>query len=219
MILTTIGGNPDLDPETADTVTAGIVVRPGFESPWVRDLQFTIDWYRIEIDDVVTFVDAGTAVLNCFDPTYNPAYAADNYWCTLFGRDPDTGEIVDAFETYRNLATQTTSGVDFQLDWSLPVGPGELGVGWYVGWLDEFELQTTSERACGAVRRNDRRLCRLVSRMEVAHESALRVARSRVRPGLALRRLDGRQLPLLQDDRRDDSAQGLLRPRRQLHDR
>ncbi len=53
-ILTTIGGNPDLDPETADTVTAGIVVRPGFESPWVRDLQFTIDWYRIEIDDVVT---------------------------------------------------------------------------------------------------------------------------------------------------------------------
>ena len=54
-ILTTIGGNPDLDPETADTVTAGIVVRPGFESPWMRDLQFTIDWYRIEIDDVVTY--------------------------------------------------------------------------------------------------------------------------------------------------------------------
>ncbi len=37
-----------------------------------------------------------------------------------------------------------TSGVDLQLDWRLPVGPGELGVGWYVGWLDEFELQTTS---------------------------------------------------------------------------
>ena len=68
-ILTTIGGNPDLDPETADTVTAGIVVRPGFESPWVRDLQFTIDWYRIEIDDVVTQLNADTAVLNCFDPS------------------------------------------------------------------------------------------------------------------------------------------------------
>ena len=38
-----------------------------------------------------------------------------------------------------------TSGVDFQLDWRLPVGPGELGVGWYVGWVDEFEVQTTSE--------------------------------------------------------------------------
>ncbi len=143
-ILTTVVGNPDLEPETADTVTAGIVVRPGFESPWVRDLQFTIDWYRIEIDDVVTFVDAGTAVLNCFDPVYNPAYAADNYWCTLFGRDSATGEVVGAVDTLYNLATQTTSGVDFQVDWSLPVGPGTLGVGWYVGWLDRFELQTTS---------------------------------------------------------------------------
>ena len=143
-IVTTISGNPDLGPETADTVTAGFVVRPGFESPWVADLQFTIDWYRIDIDEVVTYVDAGTAVLNCFDPVYNPAYAVDNYWCTLFGRDPGTGEIVDAVDTYLNLATQSTSGIDFQLDWSLPVGPGVLGVGWYVGWLDTFELQTTS---------------------------------------------------------------------------
>ena len=141
---TTIGGNAELGPETADTVTAGIVVRPRFESTWMHDLQFTIDWYRIEIDDVVTFVDAPTAVLNCFDRVYNPSYAADNYWCTLFGRDPGSGEIVDMLETFRNFATQTTSGIDFQLDWSLPVGPGELAIGWYVGWLDKFELQTTS---------------------------------------------------------------------------
>ncbi len=131
---TTIGGNAELGPETADTVTAGIVVRPRFESTWMHDLQFTIDWYRIEIDDVVTFVDAPTAVLNCFDRVYNPSYAADNYWCTLFGRDPGSGEIVDMLETFRNFATQTTSGIDFQLDWSLPVGPGELAIGWYVGW-------------------------------------------------------------------------------------
>jgi len=143
-IVTTVGGNPDLGPETADTVTAGIVVHPAFVSAWIRDLQFTIDWYRIEIDDVVTFVDAATAVRNCYDPIYNPAFAADNYWCTLFGRDPGTGEIVDALETNRNLATQTTSGIDFQLDWGLPVGPGALAIGWYVGWLDEFSLQTTN---------------------------------------------------------------------------
>ena len=143
-ILTTIGGNPELGPETADTVTAGIVVRPGFEAPWVRNLQFTIDWYTIEIDDVVTRVDAANAVLNCFDPTYNPAYVADNYWCTLFGRDSATGEVIGAIDTFYNLATSMTSGVDFQLDWHLPVGPGELGVGWYVGWLDKFELQATS---------------------------------------------------------------------------
>ena len=144
-ILTTFAGNPDLEPETADTVTVGIIVRPGLEAPWVRDLQFTIDWYRIELDNVVTYVDTATSVLNCFDPVYNPGYAADNYWCTLFARDSATGEVVGAVDTFYNLATSMTSGVDFQLDWSLPVGPGELGVGWYVGWLDKFELQTTSD--------------------------------------------------------------------------
>jgi outer membrane receptor protein involved in Fe transport len=144
-VVTTAGGNPDLDPETADTLTAGIVVRPGFESSWVRDLQFTIDWYRIEIDDSVTYIDTLTAVRSCFDPTFNPSFASDNYWCTLFGRDSATGEIVDAVDTYRNLATSMTSGVDFQLDWRLPVGPGELGIGWYVGWVDEYEVQTTSD--------------------------------------------------------------------------
>ena len=143
--MTTDGGNPDLEPETADTLTAGIVVRPGFESPWIRELQFTIDWYRIEIDDAVTFVNTLTAVESCFDPTFNPGFAADNYWCTLFSRDPGTGQIVDAVDTYYNLATSMTSGVDFQLDWRVPMGPGELGLGWYVGWLDEFDVQTVRE--------------------------------------------------------------------------
>ncbi len=141
----TVRGNPDLDPETADTLTTGIVVRPEFQSRWISDLQFTVDWYRIEIDDVVTFIDAVGAVENCFDPTFNPAFVADNYWCTLFGRDTETGEIVDAVDTFYNLATSTTSGVDFQLDWRLPIGPGTFGIGWYVGWMDEYEVQTSRE--------------------------------------------------------------------------
>ena len=67
-VLTTVGGNADLDPEKADTVTAGIVVRPGFESSWVHDLQFTIDWYRIEIDDVVTLMDTVPPSLTASTP-------------------------------------------------------------------------------------------------------------------------------------------------------
>lgn len=149
LVPTVASGNPDLDPEKAETFTTGLVVRPEFESAWLRNLQFSIDWYRIEIDDVVTFVDAVTAVGNCFDPAYNPGFAADNYWCTLFGRDTTSGAIVDAVDTQRNLARSTTSGVDFQLDWTIPLGPGELGVGWYVGWLDTFELQSSREVPAG----------------------------------------------------------------------
>ena len=144
-ILTTVSGSPDLDPETADTLTAGIVVRPGFDSPWFRDLQFTIDWYRIEIDNSVEFISTLNAVDNCFDPAFNAGFAADNYWCTLFSRDSATGEIIGAVDTFYNLATTMTSGVDLQVDWRVAVGPGELGVGWYVGWVDEYEVQTTND--------------------------------------------------------------------------
>jgi iron complex outermembrane recepter protein len=145
IVVTTDGGNPELEPERADTLTTGIVVRPGFGSPWFRNLQFTVDWYRIEIDNTVEFINTLNAVDNCFDPTLNPGFAADNYWCTLFGRDSATGQIVNAVDTYRNLATSMTSGVDLQLDWRLAVGPGELGVGWYVGWVDEHAVETTSD--------------------------------------------------------------------------
>ena len=41
-------GNPNLDPETADTVTAGIVVQPQDTG-----LQFSIDWYDIDLSDAI----------------------------------------------------------------------------------------------------------------------------------------------------------------------
>ena len=138
----TVRGNPDLAPEVGETLTAGLIVRPGFEQAWLRELQFTVDWYQIEIENAVTDVDAVTAVENCYDPRYNPNYAATNYWCTLFGRDPDSGNLIEGTNTFYNLAKTMTSGVDFQLDWQIPAGPGGLQVGWYVTWLAEDLFQT-----------------------------------------------------------------------------
>ena len=140
-IPTTAGGNPDLLAEVGETLTAGVIVRPGFEQPWLRELQFTVDWYQIEIENSVTYVDAVTAVDNCFDPLYNANFSAANYWCTLFGRDPSNGFLIDGIDTFRNLAVTKTSGIDFQLDWQIPAGPGGLHLGWYVSWLAEDEFQ------------------------------------------------------------------------------
>jgi outer membrane receptor protein involved in Fe transport len=153
-IPTTVSGNPDLAPEVGETLTAGVIVRPGFEQPWLRELQFTIDWYQIEIENSVEYVDAVTAVANCFDRRYNANYAATNYWCTLFGRDPD-GNLINGIDTFRNLAITATSGVDFQLGWQIPAGPGGLQVGWYVSWLAEDEFQpnrdSPTERSVGTI--------------------------------------------------------------------
>ncbi len=133
------GGNPDLDPETADTLTFGVVLTSPFTSRWLDRLQVSLDWYRIEIDDAIVTVFADEFIARCFDRTFNPEFEASNQWCGMFSRDPTSGDIVDAYEILRNSEGLRTSGLDLQLDWRFDLGPGELGVNWLVAYLDSFE--------------------------------------------------------------------------------
>ena len=133
------GGNPDLDPETADTLTVGVVLTSQFASRWLDRLQVSLDWYSIEIDDAIAFVPADFFIARCFDATFNPGFDAANEWCRMFSRDPASGDIVDAYAILRNSAGLRTSGVDLQLDWQLDIGPGELGLNWLVSHMDSFE--------------------------------------------------------------------------------
>jgi outer membrane receptor protein involved in Fe transport len=97
------GGNPDLQVEAADTLTAGVVVNAWSEREWLRNLQLSVDWYRIEIEDAIDVVAAADFVLRCYDVAFNPTLSAANPYCTYFGRDTTTGTIRDAKEIYRNL--------------------------------------------------------------------------------------------------------------------
>jgi len=133
------GGNPDLDPEEADTLTLGVVLTSPFSSPWLNRMQVSLDWYRIEIEDAIVTVFFDEFIQRCFDPTHNPAFESTNQWCSMFARDTADGGIVDAFEILRNSEGLRTSGLDLQLDWRFEVGPGELGVNWLVAYLDSFE--------------------------------------------------------------------------------
>ena len=133
------GGNPDLGQEQADTYTLGLVFSSPSDRPWLADLQVSVDWYRIEVEDAIAEVLANEFVPNCLDPAFNPAFDVSNVWCTYFGRDPVTGDIVDAEELYRNVAGVTAEGVDLQLSWRFDAGPGQVRANWLVSWLDSFE--------------------------------------------------------------------------------
>jgi iron complex outermembrane recepter protein len=133
------GGNPDLRPEEAETWTFGLVWSPAGSHPRLGRVQASIDWYRIELESAIATVPLQVILALCFDPQVNPDFSADQPWCTFFARNPDTGQIEDGFVINRNLGVIKTSGVDLQLDWSLPVGPGTLSAGWLISWLDSFE--------------------------------------------------------------------------------
>jgi outer membrane receptor protein involved in Fe transport len=134
------GGNPDLKPESADTLTAGVVLHPSFSNRWLQQLQFSVDWYRIEVDDAIKTPFVATAVERCYDATFNPDFSVDNVYCSFFRRDPGTGNIVDAKEIYRNIGLLSTSGVDVQLDWKVDLGPGTLAANWLVSYVDSFRI-------------------------------------------------------------------------------
>lgn len=132
------GGNPDLVPEEAESWTLGVAWSPAGDHPRFGRLQAALDWYRIEVEDAIQRVAAGEAITRCFDPAVNPEFSPAQPWCTFFSRNPATGEIVDAFEIHRNVGGVATSGIDLQLDWRLPLGPGTLGANWLVSWLDYY---------------------------------------------------------------------------------
>ena len=134
-----VGGNPDLEPETADTLTLGFVLRSWSSDPLWSAMQMSLDWYRIEIEDAIETVSFGDALELCFDADVNPDFSNSNLWCGAFSRDSVTGEIADITEILSNIDGFKVSGVDLQLDWQLPAGPGTVGLNAVVSWMDYFE--------------------------------------------------------------------------------
>src|SRR6201999_3753969 len=43
------GGNPDLKPETADTLTVGLSWQSQFADPWLSGLSGTLDYWNIDL--------------------------------------------------------------------------------------------------------------------------------------------------------------------------
>jgi len=67
----TIQGNPNLQPEVADTWTAGIVFSSPSSSPLLSRLRLTVDWFSIKIKNAIGVSPAAT-IQRCLDPFYNP---------------------------------------------------------------------------------------------------------------------------------------------------
>ena len=134
------GGNPDLDPETGDTLTFGFVIDSQATHPLLARMQFSADWYRIEMDDAIEYLFADTYVPRCYDAATNPQFDPSNLWCGFFSRDAVTGEIVDFQDVLYNIAGFELSGVDLQFNWSFDAGPGTAGLNVLASWLDDYTL-------------------------------------------------------------------------------
>jgi outer membrane receptor protein involved in Fe transport len=111
-------GNPDLQPEVADTLGLGVVLRPSF----LPDFAASIDYYDIDIEGVITTVAIQDVINQCF--------AGNAALCPSIVRDA-AGVLSEIRVQPVNLATQTARGVDFELSYrhsldSIPALQGNL---------------------------------------------------------------------------------------------
>jgi outer membrane receptor protein involved in Fe transport len=111
------GGNSNLQEETSDSWTAGIVLQPSF----VPGLSITADYFDIKIDNAITTISLNQS----FDLCFNQVQDANATVCApFFGNGPIRnagGQIVEAFAPIlggQNVATFATSGLDLQVNYS-----------------------------------------------------------------------------------------------------
>lgn len=129
-------GNPNLTPETAETTTYGFVFTPDFLP--LGDLRLSVDYYDIEITDVVAGLGAAFFINDC----YTNGNVSGG--CGRIVRDPATGQITSVDTTVSNQGSLATSGYDIQAEWSLPLGPGQLTINELYSILDDWQFNGTS---------------------------------------------------------------------------
>ena len=121
-----VRGNANLQPETAKTWTVGTVINSPFDSDLARDLRLSVDYYNIKVDDAIGPQSVDVAQRQCFDPAFNPTFSVNSPYCAGINRVANDGALGNILLTYLNNGRFVTSGVDTQIDWGVPFGPGRF---------------------------------------------------------------------------------------------
>ena len=100
-------GNPNLKPEKADTLTAGVILQPAF----LTRFSASVDYYDSKIRDAIATLGAPTLAQGCF--------AGNALYCQSITFNPD-GSIAFITNTRLNLAQAATRGIDFEFNYSRP---------------------------------------------------------------------------------------------------
>jgi outer membrane receptor protein involved in Fe transport len=108
------GGSTDLEPETADTFTAGIVFQP----ERLEDFSLSVDYYRIQIDNAIGSTDFSNSLSLC-------ARSRDpgSQFCSPVVRGP-SGDITQYTNALFNLAELAVEGVDISLNYQMDLWDG-----------------------------------------------------------------------------------------------
>jgi iron complex outermembrane recepter protein len=132
-ILTTVGGNTALKPESADTFTLGLVYEPSF----AEGLSLTLDYYDIEIDSAVTQIPGSTKLSVCYNtPGLAHAFCSPEH----FTRSSLSGDVNFLSAQPVNSGKETINGLDFGLRYDFELMNIPATFDWKTTILNEYEI-------------------------------------------------------------------------------
>lgn len=100
-------GNTNLEPETSDAYSLGFV----FEQPFTDrfDASLRVSYFSIEVEDSIAIPGTSFSLAQCYNSTNFP----NDPFCSRRERDPNTGLLTFVDNTPFNVATQETTGWDY----------------------------------------------------------------------------------------------------------
>ncbi|TAA47692.1 TonB-dependent receptor [Corallincola spongiicola] len=127
-----VGGNQELEAETADTLTLGVV----YESEFLEGFSATVDYYDIEIDDAISTRGVNDVINDCYS-TAGAILGEGN--CANVGRD-QTGALDGVAVINENLQKIETKGYDIAMRYQTQVSNLDLGFTWEGTYVDEYVI-------------------------------------------------------------------------------
>jgi iron complex outermembrane receptor protein len=124
-------GNPFLIPETADTLTLGLVLSP------MANLRLSLDYYDISIDGAIAALSAQQIVTRCNN--------GDAAVCQLVTREASTGGTTPGRVTNLRLAPANfqsilTKGVDLEVSYRTALFDGSIDLRVLANYINKLEL-------------------------------------------------------------------------------
>ena len=112
------GAESGLGAETSKAWTVGGVLQPNFGS--AGRLSLSADYFNIEVNNGVSQLGSGTILQQCYD---DPDFRAESI-CSYVTRASTAGRPLTVVTGFVNISNSYVSGWDFNLRYTVPVGPG-----------------------------------------------------------------------------------------------
>ncbi|MEL7312745.1 MAG: TonB-dependent receptor [Pseudomonadota bacterium] len=128
------GGNPQLDPESADTTTFGIVYQPSF----LPELSISLDYFNILVEDTIAAgISAQVTLDNCLA-------SGDAAFCDLITRSSVGSLAAGTFgvgfqQTNLNIAELETTGYDLQVTYNWEIGSHTVNLDYAATYIDQLD--------------------------------------------------------------------------------